>query len=76
MTDKPKTGSFQAFLDNRTKFAKTDRSSIASTPVQEGLVVHEFVSVSKHLDDDVVELYLREARRRARLILEKEKREP
>lgn len=37
------------------------------------VVVHEFTSVSKHLDNDFVELLLREARKRGKFSFEKER---
>lgn len=77
MSDKPPKGSFQNFLDHRAKGADKlkimEQGDLVDTSSTPSIGVKEFTHVSKHLDDDFVELLLREARKRAGITVEIEK---
>lgn len=73
MPKKPEIGSFQAFLNYRARGVKLAKNIRVSSDTRTARpVVHEFKSVSSHLDDDFIELLLREARKRAEEITLKE----
>ena len=72
MTNKPPKGSVQAFLAHRARTSSVPFNEHDICPKSTKLTVREFTSVSKHLDNDFVELLLAEARKRARETLYQE----